>query len=234
MNPSALLQPLLSDHISANAEEEEKKICGICVLLCFPKLPEKCVSANRRVQCFSNCPNISSPLLKYLIFSCRQNWLIQNTRLPTHLWQSTYHHIHHLWEHLPKGGGGHQGIEGNWITIFRHSLPVYATMHCGNTTSQKSVAKHCDTIQYDNIRFSHYTIYNMLWNILWQFAKTITILDCVNSVLHNIAANSPFYQVLSFCRVCVYLVFESCISLPAAYNPTCSGNVVESPGWVRG
>ena len=129
MNPSALLQPLLSDHISVNDEKEEKKICGICALLCFPKLPEKCVSANRRVQCFSNCPNISSPLLKYLIFSCRQNWLIWNARLLTHLWQSTFHHIHHLWEHLPKGGGGHWGIEGNWITIFRHSLPE-CTQQC--------------------------------------------------------------------------------------------------------
>ena len=201
MNPSALLQPLLSDHISVNDEKEEKKICGICALLCFPKLPEKCVSANRRVQCFSNCPNISSPLLKYLIFSCHQNWLIWNARLLTHLWQSTYHHIHHLWEHLPKGGGGHWGIEGNWITIFRHSLPVYATMHYGSTTSQKSVAKHCNKIQYDNtLRFSHYKIYNMSCNILWQNAKSK---DCSNTRLRQFT--------LHFIRCCLFVFFFVCV-----------------------
>ena len=213
MNPSALLQPLLSDHISVNDEKEEKKICGICALLCFPKLPEKCVSANRRVQCFSNCPNISSPLLKYLIFSCRQNWLIWNARLLTHLWQSTFHYIHHLWEHLPKGGGGHWGIEGNWITIFRHSLPVYATLHYGNTTSQKSVAKHNNKIQYDNkLRFSRYTICNMLCNILWQYAGTIAILDCANSL--SILSGAVFLPCLCVFGIWVLYFPASCLHVP--------------------
>ena len=216
MNPPALL----SDHISVNDEEKEKKICGICALLCFPKLPEKCVSANRRVQCFSNCPYISSPLLKYLIFSCRQIdsfktqdcWLISGSPPTT---------IFIIFENICQREAGAIGVlreTGLPFSVTHSQCTQQCTVAIQRVKSLwQNIVMQSDTIQYDNIRFLHYTIYNMLWNILWQFAKTITALDCVNSVLHNIAANSPFYQVLSLCRVCVYLVFESCISLPAAY-----------------
>ena len=112
-----------------------------------------------------------------------------------------------------KGRRGPLGYWGKLDYHFPSLTPrVYATVHFGNSTSEKSVTKHCNTIQCDNtLSFSRYTICNMLCNILWQYAGTIAILDCANSL--SILSGAVF---LSF-FLCVYLVFESCISLPAAY-----------------
>ena len=111
-----------------------------------------------------------------------------------------------------KGRRGPLGYWGKLDYHFPSLTPrVYATVHFGNSTSEKSVTKHCNTIQCDNtLSFSRYTICNMLCNILWQYAGTIAILDCANSL--SILSGAVFF--LCVFGIWVLYFSASCLHVP--------------------